>query len=397
MLTTWLFRKLGQDRQLSFAIRFMPRTRRQSAVDTVVEGAIPPGALDSDFPHLNLPIPLPFAPMEAKVVATVPSGKGWQYEPKWDGLRCLAFRDGKQVVLQSKAGQPLTRYFPELESALLQLRAKSFVLDGEIVIMRDGQLSFDDLLMRIHPAQSRINKLSKQTPCTLLVFDLLVDTDGSLLTEMPLHERRDRLESFFERMESSPLIRLSVTTSEAAKARRWMTELTESGCDGVVAKALDEPYRSGERSMQKIKRIRTADCVVGGFRFASKKRVVGSLLLGLYCDDGLLHHVGFTSSFSQKQRAELVGILKPYLDGHGFTGNAPGGPSRWSSERSAEWERLEPRLVCEVSYDHFAGERFRHGTRFLRWRPEKRPESCTFEQVRSDNGRGGQIRKLLAA
>ena len=370
--------------------------QRHSAVDAVVEGGISPRALDGAFPRLDLPLALPFAPMEAKTVSGLPSGSGWQYEPKWDGFRCLAFRDANQLVLQSKAGQPLTRYFPELQSALLQLRSNRFVLDGEIVIIRDGQLSFDDLLLRIHPAQSRINKLSQQTPCTLLIFDLLVDADGKLLTDRPLRERRVRLESFYTQMGNSPLVRLSAATSKIAKARRWLAELTESGCDGVMAKAINEPYRSGERSMQKVKRIRSADCVIGGFRFASNSKVVGSLLLGLYDSDGLLHHVGFTSSFNQRQRAELVNVLKPFLGGQGFTGNAPGGPSRWSNERSGEWKRLESRLVCEVSYDHFAGGRFRHGTKFLRWRPEKRPESCTFEQVLGDNGHG-QISKLLAA
>lgn len=189
------------------------------------------------------------------------------------------------------------------------------------------------------------------------------------------------MERPYGRMGKSPQIGLSAVTWEIATARRWLTELAESGCDGVVAKALDEPYRSGERLMRKIKRIRTADCVVGGFRYASKASVVGSLLLGLYGDDDLLHHIGFTSSFNQKQRAELVDILKPSLGGPGFTGNAPGAPSRWSTERSNQWERLEPGLVCEVSYDHFVGRRFRHGTRFLRWRPEKRPESCTLDPV----------------
>lgn len=334
--------------------------------------------------------------MEAKSVETIPTGDGWQYEPKWDGFRCLAFRDGKQVVLQSKAGQPLTRYFPELVAALLQPKMNRFVLDGEIVIMREGRISFDDLLMRIHPAKSRIDKLSKQTPCTLLLFDILLDADGSVVTEMPLRKRRERLEKFYTGLVNSPLLKLSAATSDVAKARRWMTELGESGCDGVMAKLLDEPYLSGERSMRKIKRIRSADCVVGGFRYSSKGNFIGSLLLGFYAEDGLLHHVGFTSSFNQKQRRELLGILKPYIGGEGFSGNSPGGPSRWSTARSSEWEKLEPRLVAEVSYDHFSGERFRHGTKFLRWRPEKRPESCTFAQVRGVV-HSHSIEKLLAA
>jgi ATP-dependent DNA ligase len=335
--------------------------------------------------------------MEAKMFETIPIGEGWQYEPKWDGFRCLAFRDGEQVVLQSKAGQPLTRYFPELVTALLQLKPERFVLDGEIVIVRDGRLSFDDLLMRIHPAKSRIDKLSKQTPCTLMVFDLLVDSDETLLVERPLRDRRDRLEKFYARSGKSPLLKLSAASSEPAAARRWMAELAESGLDGVVAKALNDPYLSGERSMRKIKRVRSVDCVVGGFRFASKGGIVGSLLLGLYGEDGLLHHVGFTSSFNHKQRGELLEILKPYVGGLGFDGNAPGGPSRWSTERSGKWEPLEPKLVSEVSYDHFSGGRFRHGTRFLRWRPEKRPESCTFEQVVGSGVHGKLIEELPAA
>lgn len=379
------------------ARRSLPRVKTLSAdsVNRTRDGAVPADELDDSFPQLHLPIQAPFAPMEAKLVEAIPSDAGWQYEPKWDGFRCLAFRNGEQVVLQSKSGQSLTRYFPELVSALLQLTPKNYVLDGEIVIVRTGRLSFDDLLMRIHPAKSRIDKLSKQTPCTFILFDMLVNADGKLLIDKPLRKRRELLEGFLAHMGKSPQIRLSSVTLEIANARRWLTELAESGCDGVVAKALDEPYRSGERSMQKIKRIRTADCVVGGFRFASKAGVVGSLLLGVYGDDGLLNHIGFTSSFNQKQRAELVDILKPYFGGAGFTGNAPGAPSRWSTERSSHWERLEPRLVCEVSYDHFVGRRFRHGTRFLRWRPEKRPASCTFDQFQGENQQGRGIDELL--
>jgi ATP-dependent DNA ligase len=377
----------------------MSAKRRKSAAasDEITEGAVIADALDVGFPRLHLPIQPPFAPMEAKLVESIPTGAGWQYEPKWDGFRCLAFRDGDEIVLQSKAGQPLTRYFPELVSALLQLKPQDFVLDGEIVIVRDNRLSFDDLLMRIHPSQSRIEKLSKQTPCTLMIFDLLVDADDALLIDKPLRERRKRLEEFYSRLGDSLFLRLSAAESDPASARRWMEELAQSGLDGVVAKALDDSYLSGERAMRKIKRIRSADCVVGGFRYASKGGVVGSLLLGLYGKDGLLHHVGFTSSFNQKQRADLLQVLKPYIGGQGFTGNAPGGPSRWSTERSSQWERLEPRLVIEVSYDHFSGERFRHGTKFLRWRPEKRPESCTFEQLIAEPTPVSSIEGLLAS
>jgi len=341
--------------------------------------------------------------MEAKLVEAIPEGLDWQYEPKWDGFRCLAFRGGDVVALQSKAGQPLTRYFPELVAALLKLKPARFVLDGEIVILRDGQLSFDDLLMRIHPAASRIRKLSQETPCTFLVFDLLVDARGHALLERPLAERRTALQEMYGNFGGSSTVRLSPATRDLATARRWMAELGRSGCDGVVAKEVSQPYLSGERAMRKIKRIRTADCVVGGFRYASKGGEVGSLLLGLYDTDGLLQHVGFTSSFSREQRRTLKGILKPYLPpkgaqpaGVGFSGRAPGGPSRWSTERTGEWEPLQPKLVCEVSYDHFSGGRFRHGTKFLRWRPEKPPRQCLLEQVQSKRS-GKPFERLLAA
>ncbi len=362
-----------------------------------MEGATSAKLLDGTFPNLDLPIQAPFEPMEARTEEVIPAGQGWQYEPKWDGFRCLAFRDGDQVILQSKSGQPLSRYFPELVIALQQLYAPRFVLDGELVILRESRLSFDDLLMRIHPAKSRIDKLSTQTPCTFVLFDLLVDGNGSSLLETPLRERRSRLEELYKRSVNSPLVKLSTATAELTTAQRWLTELGESGCDGVVAKALNGPYQTGERAMRKIKRIRSADCVVGGFRFASKGGSVGSLLLGLYGDDGLLHHIGFTSSFSKDQRSELIQLLKPYMGGTGFTGNAPGGPSRWSTERSAEWERLKPELVAEVSYDHFSGGRFRHGTRFLRWRPDKQPQSCKLDQLQREALGSGAIHKLLAA
>ncbi len=329
--------------------------------------------------------------MEAKSVDDIPSGPGWSYEPKWDGFRCLAFRSGSEVVLQSKAGQPLGRYFPELVEALASLPQKKFVLDGEIVIARDGHLSFDDLLMRIHPAASRIKKLSAETPAEYLVFDILVDEHGKSVTALPLSERREHLEHFFKKVDArqKQRIRLSPATTDRAEAQRWMRELSASGLDGVVAKRVDEPYHSGERAMQKIKRIRTADCVVGGFRSAQKGGAIGSLLLGLYNDRGLLDHVGFTSSFSAEDRKALKPVVRPYEGGSGFSGNAPGGPSRWSTRRSDEWTPLDPKLVCEVRYDHFSGGRFRHGTKFMRWRPDKDPQQCTFDQVQpSRRGRG---------
>jgi ATP-dependent DNA ligase len=337
---------------------------------------------------MSLPLRPPYPPMEARVVDDVPTGPGWQYEPKWDGFRCLAFRDGDTVELQSKSGQPLARYFPEVVAHLLALTPRTFVLDGEIVIPVDGRLSFDDLLQRIHPAASRVERLSRERPAVLIVFDLLVDADGASLVDRRLGERRRALEAFAAKhLAGRDDVRLSPATPDAGQARAWL-DMAGGTLDGIVAKRLDLPYQSGERTgMQKVKRRRTADCVVGGFRYAANTsakgvgKVVGSLLLGLYDADGLLHHVGFTSGFPAADRAALLGKVQPLIEPPGFTGRAPGGPSRWSSERSGEWEPLAPKLVVEVSYDHFTGDRFRHATRFLRWRPDKAPRQCTLDQV----------------
>jgi len=320
--------------------------------------------------------------MEAKSADSIPTNDGYLFEPKWDGFRCLAFRSGDEILLQSKAGQSLGRYFPELVAALGHLPARRFVLDGEIVIFEHNRLSFDDLLLRVHPAESRIRKLSASTPATLMCFDLLVDQHGKSLVHLPLKERRQKLEKFLRSASRSGMIRLSPASVELRQAKKWMQELSTMGLDGVLAKRLDEPYRSGERTaMIKIKRIRTADCVVGGFRYAEKGNGIGSLLLGLYDDEGLLDHVGFSSSFSAEQRKELKPRVERLIGPPGFTGRAPGGPSRWSTKRSSEWQPLKPKLVCEVQYDHFSGGRFRHGTKFLRWRPEKRPDQCKFDQL----------------
>jgi ATP-dependent DNA ligase len=326
--------------------------------------------------------------MEARNAAQLPESGDWQFEPKWDGFRGLAFRKGDEVLLQSKAGQPLGRYFPELIAALRALPVEEFVLDGEIVILNQGHLDFNALLQRIHPAESRIRKLAKETPVTFLCFDLLVNGRGDLLTDRTLDERRQQLENFFRDLGRNPDVRLSPATHELAIAQRWMTELAASGFDGVVAKRLQEPYHSDDRNgMVKVKRHKTADCVVGGFRYASKGHVVGSMLLGLYDSEGKLNHVGFTSSFTVEERKKLLETLNPYIaeqkqgDGLGFSGNAPGGPSRWATERSTEWTPLRNELVCEVEYDHFSGGRFRHGCKFLRWRPEKDPRACTYDQV----------------
>lgn len=358
-----------------------PRTAK---ADRVSEGALPAEQLGGEFPKIGLPVQPPFPPAEAKSVADIPAGDSWLYEPKWDGFRCLVFRRGEEVLLQSKAGQPLGRYFPELVDAFRRLKQRQFVLDGEIVILIGTQPSFDDLLLRIHPAESRIRRLSREIPATFIAFDLLVDDRGLPLLSDPLRQRRKRLERFIKALGCNSTIRLSPSTTDVAAAQRWMKELTGAGFDGVVAKRLEMPYASGERiAMVKIKRIRSADCVVGGFRYSSKGGTLGSLLLGLYNEEGKLDHVGFTSSFSAAQRRELKKIVEPLRGGSGFTGKAPGGPSRWSTERSGEWEALQPRLVCEVTYDHFSQGRFRHGTKFLRWRPEKAPRQCTFEQVRA--------------
>src|SRR5579864_1193496 len=405
----------------------MPPPHKRKSAD-VGSAAVPAEQLAQAFSKLNLPIQPPYPPAEAKSVESLPPESGWLYEPKWDGFRCLAFRQGDDVVLQSKAGQPLGRYFPEIVAALLALPARKFVLDGEIVIRSSAGLDFDALLQRIHPAASRIQRLSQETPSTYMVFDLLIDAKGRSLAANPLSARRMALQEFAaanidgepegKRSKKAKLkttlssndarIMLSPASADFSTAERWMSEGAASGWDGVVAKRLDCEYMSGERTgMVKIKRIRTADCVVGGFRWArgknsegkagdsksaslksadTKKRPpeeVGSLLLGLYNKNGDLDHIGFSASFTREERKKLKSILKPFMGGEGFSGKAPGGPSRWTRDaRDTEWFPLKPKLVGEFQYDHFSGGRFRHGTKFLRWRPEKKPEQCTMEQIR---------------
>jgi ATP-dependent DNA ligase len=340
-----------------------------------------------------LPIRQPFLPMEARSVDEIPTGEQWQYEPKWDGFRCLIFRDGDKIELQSKSGQPLTRYFPDVVEAIGRIKAKRFVIDGEIVVPSDGAFSFDDLLQRIHPAASRVAKLAKETPALLIVFDLLADADGKPLLELPLQERRERLETFATKyIKGQDRVRLSPATVRLADAKKWLKSVG-STLDGIIAKRRDVEYRSDDRSgMQKVKNYRSADCVVGGFRYLEAKKLVGSLLLGLYDDAGLLHHVGFTSTIKNSERPELTKKLEKLIGPPGFTGNAPGGPSRWSTKRSAEWQPLKSKLVVEVCYDHFTGERFRHGTRLMRWRPDKAPKQCTFDQVKQKKA---NLMKLL--
>ena len=332
---------------------------------------------------MPLPIKPPYPPMDALLVSEIPAGANWEYAPKWDGFRCLAFRDGKNIELQSKSGQALGRYFPEIVAALLKLKASKFVLDGELVIPVKGGLSFDDLLQRIHPAASRVTKLSQSTPAQFIVFDLLVDEAGKPIYESPLSKRRQKLESFAKKhLAKNERLELSPKTNDIAIAREWLAT-TGIKLDGVIAKRLDLPYRSGERDgMQKVKRMRTADCVVGGFRYATKGKVVGSLLLGLYDKAGLLHHIGYTSSFNESEKKELTKKVEPLIAPPGFTGNKPGGPSRWSTKKTSEWEPLKTKLVVEVQYDHFSGGRFRHGTKFLRWRPDKKAKACTIDQVK---------------
>jgi ATP-dependent DNA ligase len=335
---------------------------------------------------MSLPLPVDYAPMEADTAREIPTGPEWEYEPKWDGFRCLAFRDGARVHIMSKSGQPLARYFPEIKAALLSLVAKKFVLDGELIVAHERALNFDALLQRIHPAESRIKKLSEETPATLMVFDLLVNERGVDLTTHPLDERRSELEQFANTyLDGQDRIRLSPRTRDFDVAKSWFKRMA-GPLDGVIAKRVDRPYASGERkSMLKIKNLRTADCVVGGFRYGTKDRLVGSLLLGLYNDSGLLDHVGFTSGLAAAEKPALTKRLESLIEPPGFTGSAPGGPSRWSTERSGEWEPLAPKLVVEVQYDHFSGNRFRHGTKLLRWRPEKRPQDCKLSQVRKES------------
>jgi ATP-dependent DNA ligase len=332
---------------------------------------------------VSLPLDFPYTPMEAESVPELPTGREWQYEPKWDGFRCLAFRDGDTVRIQSKAGKPLGRYFPDVVEAVGALSPRRFVLDGEIVIPVDGRLSFDELLLRVHPAASRVRTLVEAHRARLVVFDLLVDERGRSLVRLPLAERRRRLEAFAARyFPKGRAIMLSRATRRRGTAAGWLAG-GNGDLDGVVAKRVDLPYRSGERDgMVKVKRRRTADCVVGGFRYASKGGGIGSLLLGLYDEEGLLDHVGFCSNVPGSERRGLKEKLEPLRQPPGFTGRAPGGPSRWSTERSAAWEPLAPRLVVEVAYDHVSNGRFRHGTAFMRWRPDKAARQCTMEQMR---------------
>ncbi len=333
----------------------------------------------------ELAVPLDLEPMEAKTAAELPSG-AWQYEPKWDGFRCLVFRAGASVELMSKSGKPLSRYFPEVVARFAGLSEGAFVLDGEIAVPIGDALDFDALQARIHPAASRIKKLSTETPALFIAFDCLSEDGAVSLIERPLTQRRAALERVFARLPADSGFRLSPSTTDRAEAEALLRKAGGS-IDGVVAKRLDGPYEAGERAMIKVKNLKSADCVVGGFRYASKSPgnpEVGSLLLGLFNPDGKLDHVGFTSAFADLDKAELTARLEAHAGAPGFTGDAPGGPSRWSNGRSEEWQPLRPDLVVEVRYDHVTGKRFRHGTKLLRFRPDKAPRQCTFDQLQEE-------------
>ena len=327
------------------------------------------------FKHLSLALDLP--PMEARTSEAIPDGEGWQYEPKWDGFRCLAFRDGDAVELRSKSGKPLGRYFPEVVAALAALKQDRFVLDGELVLPVGEVLSFAALQLRLHPAASRIARLSRETPAQYMLFDCLQLGD-TVLAQQPLAERRRALEKFAARAGSDTIL-LSPVTSVRTEAEAWF-ERTGGALDGIVAKLAGAPYAPGERTMVKVKKQRTADCIVGGYRPGANGGV-GSLLLGLYDAAGLLDYVGFTSSFSAGEREALLGRLQPLKGPSAFTGSAPGGASRWNRGRTTEWVALRPDLVAEVIYDQVTGGRFRHGTTFHRWRPDKAPAQCTMDQL----------------
>jgi ATP-dependent DNA ligase len=336
---------------------------------------------------LKLPFQPPVPHMLAKLEAEVPAGPLWIYEPKWDGFRCLVFFDGGDVYLQSRDLKPLGRYFPELEAALKDVLPKAMVLDGEVVIATDHGLDFDALQLRIHPAESRVRMLAEQTPASFVAFDLLAE-GGEDLRAAPFGERRKRLEVALAGV--GPPVHVTPATDDAEKARDWFQRFEGAGLDGVVAKRVDEPYKPGVRAMVKIKHLRTVDCVVGGFRWnrGEEGKSVGSLLLGLYSDEGVFHFVGHTSSFKAKEKRELVDFLAPYVvedGGVGFgKGRTPGAVSRWTRAAGrdpADWVRLRPELVCEVTFDYLQGPRFRHAATFRRWRHDKPPDACTFDQI----------------
>jgi ATP-dependent DNA ligase len=346
---------------------------------------------------MRLPFAPPLAPMLSRAADALPRGDGWQFEPKWDGFRTLVFRDGNEIVLQSRDEKPMNRYFPELVAPLAQALPARCILDGEIVIVGARGLDFEALLLRIHPAASRVKLLAAQSPASFVAWDLLA-IDHEDLRSLPLAARRERLEQVLAG--AAPPVHLSPATRDRVVAEDWFRRFEGAGLDGVMAKRLDEPYRAGERTMIKVKHARTADCVLAGFRWHKKGpgTMVGSLLLGLYDDDGVLHHVGVTAAFTNAMRAELVRELAPLradaLEGHPWrdwaevdddasaTGQRlPGATSRWNRGKDLSWEPLRPERVCEVAYDHMQGSRFRHAAQFVRWRPDKRPQDCRYDQL----------------
>jgi ATP-dependent DNA ligase len=344
---------------------------------------------------MDLPVLPPVKPMLAKAATTLPVGDGIYYEPKWDGFRCVVFRDGDEVELGSRNERPLTRYFPEVVAAVKANLPEKCVVDGEIVVPRGDRLHFEDLLQRIHPAESRVTMLAEQTPASFVAFDLLALGDESLL-ETPFAERRARLESALSGIQ--PPIYLTAVTRDAETAQRWFDTFEGAGLDGVVAKTADLHYGPDQRLMTKIKHVRTADCVVAGFRWHKSGPIVGSLLLGLYNDDGDLQHIGVAASFPMARRAELVEELAPYranaLDGHpwqdwanaqvaedGGEHRMPGAVSRWNAKKDLSWVPLRPELVVEIKYDQLEGRRLRHTGQFLRWRPDRDALSCTYDQL----------------
>jgi ATP-dependent DNA ligase len=343
---------------------------------------------------VDLPVNPPVSPMLAKLVREMPEGDEFVYEPKWDGFRCIVFRDGDEIELGSRNERMMTRYFPELLEPLRRDLPERCVLDGEIVIATPSGLDFDLLQMRIHPAASRVNKLAKETPASFVAFDLLAIDDEDV-RERPFSERRTLLERALEH--ATPPVRLTPASTSPTVAREWFDRFEGAGFDGVIAKAVTLSYRSNERVMLKVKHERTCDCVVAGFRWHKDGQGVGSLLLGLYDDEGVLHHVGVASSFAAPMRKQLATELEPYRDGalddHPWRewasavaaegGRMPGALSRWNAKKDLSWEPLRVELVAEVAYEHLQGDRFRHTARFRHWRPDRDPSSCTYSQLES--------------
>jgi ATP-dependent DNA ligase len=338
---------------------------------------------------MELPVSPPTAPMLAKLQPDIPRGDGWRYEPKLDGFRAIVYRDGAEVYIESRDGRPLLRYFPELEPALKKVLPRRCVVDGEIVLSHEGRLEFDMLQLRLHPAKSRVDRLAEETPVSFIAFDLLSLGESSLLA-VPLSERRKKLEKGLAKAEplegvpegGSTHILVAPQTDDPDEAANWFTELERVGHDGIIAKRADSPYSPGKRTMVKVKHRRTADCVVGGYRLGKDGKGIGSLLLGVYDDEGNFHYLGHTSSFSAAERRALLEQLQPMRVDQTFEGGrTPGGQSRWSQGKEGEWVSVRPDLVCEVAYDYLQGNRFRHASTFLRWRDDKKPEDCRFDQL----------------